>query len=92
MAGRRTDGIWVDGKFYDWAHAPAWVEDVLPALGTYDEDGNLHLHPKTLSEAEENEARNNRGSARVGAIIVAIGVTWLILLTVLLGLAYAKFG
>lgn len=68
--GREPPGVWLDGKFYDWAHLPPWFEDVLPNLGTYDEDGNLILNPKTLAEAEENAMRNRHGSEVVGCLIL----------------------
>lgn len=74
----RRPGVWLDGKFYDWAHLPPWFGDVLPNIGTYDKDGTLILNPDTVAEAEENAVRNDRGSERAGAVLIVIAVLWLV--------------
>lgn len=84
----RKQGVWIDGKFYDQSNLPAWYEDVRPAVGTYDDDGKLHVYRKSLTEAEENAVRNQRGSEFTGRIIFFIGLAWVIVLVVLLALVF----
>lgn len=83
----KRPGVWIDGKFVDMAHVPAWYGDVRPSLGEYDADGNLiRVDRRSLDEAAANEALNRGGRVFIETMLwvtiglFAVAAVWFVVL------------